>query len=149
MRALRRAANGIARQRGVLGHPAIVGVARCIEYYPIGQVIVGASQIRRIHQHRVDDQRHGFVVGTHLEAHLLFSQKHIASFHCVALALALLVGHRLALANLGAAHRQNQIPGRVDAQLIRSVELQPDLARLGLRPNNEVVFQLLAGTVIG
>ena len=109
----------------------------------------GVAEIGSISQCRVDHQRARVVVGADLEPDAAIGRQQVAAGHHLAAVGAVLVTHRCVEQHPAATgQRELQRAIGIDGHLLGAVEAQRDLAPVGAGADDEVVFQLLARSVI-
>ena len=111
--------------------PRHVCVAGAIHGDDATTFAVRASQIRRVGQHRVDDERLGGVVCRDLEADPVVSAQDVPALDAPPFAVVLLIDHRLQEPDLAAGEVHDEVALGVDLQPLGALETQRDGARVG------------------
>src|SRR5687767_664918 len=100
-------------------------------------VVARATEICRIREHRVDDERLRRVIAADMKADTILRAQHVTPIYWFSLAADLLVDDRLVLRDVARGSLQHQVTVRVERELLHAVEGEGDARGIGVRRDDE------------
>ena len=111
-------------------------------------IVTRATEVGRIIDHGIDDQRFGRVVGRDFKTDTARIEETVRAIHGHVLAGGLLVHDRFLLHDVPGGRRENEIPIDVDRQLFDTVKRDRDAVRIRVGRDHEVILELALFAVV-